>query len=310
MVIDMKKKSLLISVLSIVLVLCIGVSVIAFGNNIDWHFDADTKTLYIEGSGSMPDYDDQYSTQWKDIIHLVENVVIEEGVTSVGAYAFAGAHSLVSVAIPDSVDKIGAYSFASCSALESLTFGENITSIADLSFYYDGVFEKDNFLLNVKAGTYSLHYAINNHIPFYCDNTVCGEYDVNINAKGMLAYYPFTAPATGTYHFYSTGDEDTIGFIYNSSLTRIANNDDYGSDSNFRISCQLTKGQTYYMAARLYSASSKGTFSVTIEPDSSLAVNCDLNHDGWVNAKDFAIMTQTDSPLKSIFIYFLNQNVE
>ena len=57
---------------------------------------------------------------------LVENLVIPDGVTSIGDYAFRGCTSLASITIPDSVTSIGDYAFSYCSSLNRV----NITDIA------------------------------------------------------------------------------------------------------------------------------------------------------------------------------------
>ena len=65
---------------------------------------------------------------------LVTNLVIPEGVTSIGNYAFYGCSSLTSITIPDSVTSIGNYAFSYCTSLESITIGNGVTSIGDGAF--------------------------------------------------------------------------------------------------------------------------------------------------------------------------------
>ncbi|MBR1676301.1 MAG: leucine-rich repeat domain-containing protein, partial [Clostridia bacterium] len=55
----------------------------------------------------------------------VINVVIPEGVTSIGSSAFEYCSSLTSIDIPSSVTSIGDWAFRSCSSLKSVKFGEN-----------------------------------------------------------------------------------------------------------------------------------------------------------------------------------------
>ena len=63
------------------------------------------------------------------------NVVIPNGVTSIGKYAFWGCSSLTSVTIPDSVKSIGDSAFWGCSSLESVTIPNSVTSIGENAFY-------------------------------------------------------------------------------------------------------------------------------------------------------------------------------
>ena len=53
---------------------------------------------------------------------LVTDLVIPDGVTSIGDYAFYNCAGLTSVTIPDSVTSIGEYAFRGCSGLTSVTF--------------------------------------------------------------------------------------------------------------------------------------------------------------------------------------------
>ena len=62
------------------------------------------------------------------------SITIPEGVTSIGWYAFSGCSSLTSITIPDSVTSIGSYAFSYCSSLGSVTIGNGVTSIRYRAF--------------------------------------------------------------------------------------------------------------------------------------------------------------------------------
>ena len=61
-------------------------------------------------------------------------VVIGDGVTTIGDSTFNGCRSLTSVTIPDSVTTIGNRAFGGCSSLTSVTIGDSVTTIGGGAF--------------------------------------------------------------------------------------------------------------------------------------------------------------------------------
>ena len=103
-------------------------------DNLTWKLYEDG-TLTISGTGAMKDYnaDDNLSPAYNN--SKVKKVVIEDGVTSIGAYAFYECSSLTSITIPNSVTNIGAAAFDSCGSLTSITIPGSVTSIGTVAFY-------------------------------------------------------------------------------------------------------------------------------------------------------------------------------
>ena len=62
------------------------------------------------------------------------SLVIPDGVTSIGDYAFSGCRSLSSVVIPDSVTSIGDWAFNGCKSLADIVIPSSVTSIGDYAF--------------------------------------------------------------------------------------------------------------------------------------------------------------------------------
>jgi hypothetical protein len=71
---------------------------------------------------------------WDEYIGGITKVVIENGVTSVGNYAFTNAKKLTSVTIGNDVKFIGYNAFLDCGGLTSVTIGGSVTSIENYAF--------------------------------------------------------------------------------------------------------------------------------------------------------------------------------
>ena len=101
-------------------------------DGLTWTLDADG-TMTISGEGTMKSYrlDDSPATQKED---SVKKVVIKDGVTSIGDYAFWNCSNLTSITIPDSVTSIGKSAFESCSQLASIEIPSSVTSIGERAF--------------------------------------------------------------------------------------------------------------------------------------------------------------------------------
>lgn len=55
-------------------------------------------------------------------------------VTQIGAYAFRGCSALQSITLPETLESLGAYAFSSCSALQSITLPETLESLGTNAF--------------------------------------------------------------------------------------------------------------------------------------------------------------------------------
>lgn len=66
---------------------------------------------------------------------LVTEIVIPEGVTRIGDYAFFCCDSLTKVTIPEGVTSIGKRAFRDCDGLSAVALPEGVTSIGEGAFY-------------------------------------------------------------------------------------------------------------------------------------------------------------------------------
>ena len=103
----------------------------ACGDNLTWTLD-DTGTLAVSGTGAMYGYSAPWGVS-KSNAYRVKTVVIQNGVTSIGGYAFSGCSSLTSVTIPNSVTSIGSSAFEDCTGLTKVNIS-NLASWCGISF--------------------------------------------------------------------------------------------------------------------------------------------------------------------------------
>ena len=102
------------------------------GDNLTWTLDSEG-TLTISGTGAMTDWESYSLVPWGSNADMIKTVSIENGVTSIGKYAFDYCSNLTSVTIPNSVTSIGDYAFRSC-GLTSITIPNSVKSIGDYAF--------------------------------------------------------------------------------------------------------------------------------------------------------------------------------
>lgn len=100
------------------------------GDYATWELYSDGK-LIIGGKGAMYNA----TPGWDKYDGTIKKVVIKDGVTSIGGYAFSDCTSLTSVTIPDSVTSIEGYAFSDCTSLETVTLGNGVKTIYIQAFY-------------------------------------------------------------------------------------------------------------------------------------------------------------------------------
>lgn len=91
-------------------------------NTVSWNLD-ENGVLEITGQGAMNEWKNEEEVPWNGYRDQITEVRIQEGVTSIGAYAFADCENLVNLDIADSVQTIGAFAYFNCSGLSTLTIG-------------------------------------------------------------------------------------------------------------------------------------------------------------------------------------------
>ena len=101
------------------------------GKNLQWKL-TDEGVLTITGIGEMKDWG-RNARPWSPYSD-VKQVIIGDGVTTIGGSAFSYCSSLTSLTIPNSVTDIGSSAFSGCSSLTSVTIGNSVTEIGGYAF--------------------------------------------------------------------------------------------------------------------------------------------------------------------------------
>ena len=99
----------------------------AQGDNVTWVLYDDGE-LVLTGYGEMEDW--YYSGPWYD----VKTVIVNEGITTIGNYAFCYNVNLESITLPNSIITIGYCSFAQCHNLYSINVPNGVQKIYDEAF--------------------------------------------------------------------------------------------------------------------------------------------------------------------------------
>ena len=249
----MNKKILLTWVCSLVAIAGFAQNEGTCGDDLRWNFDSSTGMLAISGTGEMTDYffDD---APWNAFLAQITQIEIEDGVTSIGNWAFYNCSELISVTIPVSMMRIGefaflvceslasvtipngvnsieAYAFAVCNALVSVTVPSSVTDIGKYAFY------SCSKLTSIEVEHANLSYSSENGILFNKEKTllICypagkaGSYVVpdNVTAFEDWAFYnsivtsitiPESIRNTGNYVFYACASLDSVSLPNNITI--------------------------------------------------------------------------------------------
>jgi hypothetical protein len=111
-----------------------------------------------------------------------DTIILNDGLKTIGEYAFFSCDQLTNITIPASVELIGAYAFENCSSLVSVTINEGVLEIADGAFNACDVLtdvsvpasvaiigenafpDRVDFRLHVVPNSYAEDYAAQYHI--------------------------------------------------------------------------------------------------------------------------------------------------
>lgn len=204
------------------------------GEYCKYSFDSATGTLTINGDGDMTNYTYYSSVPWYDNIDSIKSVVIENGITSIGNYAFANGTSIENVSLPDTLLSINRNAFWNCNKLTTIDIPNSVKDISSEAFVsciklesisvsnsnlnytsVDGaLFNKDmSQLVAYPNGNKRTEYTIPTEVTSICDNA----FYMNDYLKEVTI--PNTVVSIGAYAFYSNLYLETVNFKSIDELT-------------------------------------------------------------------------------------------
>ena len=214
-------------------------------------------------------------------------------VRNIGIYTFSGCTSLTTLNLSDELKTIGNSAFRDCTSLTEVTLPDGLETIGHLAFFNSGLskvtipasvttigstaFDRDVVIygyVNSAAQT----FAEQNGNPFVPLNagTLYANTSTNVASilsGGYVQYYTYTPTTSGTYVVYSEGSGDTTVNLYDIYGNELANDDNSGSENNFRLEYKLTAGTKYLFAVKFKDSTTTGAINVKLRNIYTVAYN-------------------------------------
>ncbi len=189
--------------------------------------DVGTFTVYgtgENGSGLMDGYlptgsepNRTTTAPWKDKLQDINNIVISDGITNIGGYAFTGGKNFNHLELPQSVQTIGRYAFMDGSlksvntlkyvdtigsgafyrnSLSEVELSDNLERIESSTFGYITQMKEINIPDSVEFVGYYAFYALSDDSKVYCndepagrcESLFLGEVDTGLVRKKLIKY--------------------------------------------------------------------------------------------------------------------------
>ncbi len=126
--------------------------------------------LTITGTGKMKNWTTYKNVPWYKYTSYIKTVVIEEGVTNVGSYAFYLCQYMESIILAEGITNIGSYSFTNCATITEITIPSTVTNIDSFAFYYC------YYLSGIYVDEANEYYMDEDGVLFNKDRTVLIQY--------------------------------------------------------------------------------------------------------------------------------------
>ena len=167
------------------------------GGNVAYIFE--DGVLTVSGTGDMDDFVSPNNVPWHAQRDLINSVVIEEGITSIGSYAFYNCTALETITLPESLTVIGRDSFSGCEAI------------------------RDVYLTDLSAWCAVAFYDVGSNPLYYAEA-------LYLNGDSVEdLYIPDVVKSVGECAFYNLDCITSVTFA--DSVTQIGNFSFYGCDN-------------------------------------------------------------------------------
>ena len=175
--------------------------------NIVWALN-DSGVLTISGTGSMNNYElsNNYATTapWGN---SATSIVIENGVSGIGNYAFYDCENLTNISIPESVTSIGDCAFSGCEKITDISIPDNVTHIGSSSFNSCNSLKSISLPNNISSIEKETFYGCRNlaNISLPSNLTSIGENAFTMCWGLRNIIFPDNLINIGNYAFFDTG---------------------------------------------------------------------------------------------------------
>lgn len=196
--------------LGLVVILCILLSAFAVAANespmqeINWNISDGTLTL--SGTGAMENYKNPSDAPWYTRKDEITKIVVENGITHIGNYAFYDLENVKEAVIPEDVESVGMHAF-------SYTEGSKAT-VSELTSEYQFKFESD--ATAVSAGD-----------EFTVTVTLSADFKNLAGAQTSVIYDKEKIAIDENWYdpeWYATVGDDNLGYISDPDAGFVANN--------------------------------------------------------------------------------------
>lgn len=175
------------------------------GDNLSWSLS--NGVLTISGTGDMDNYMPPETAPWNSSSaqsKKILSVVLESGITSIGAGAFMSCNNIARVTIPSTITKIESLAFSGCISLSDV--------------YYDKT-EDDWNAITIGSANDALTNA---SIHYILDSGTCGDnISWDFNSDGTLTVRGTGAMDDYSHYIYSPFPQDITSLIIEDGITKI-----------------------------------------------------------------------------------------